>query len=1104
MSGTACDPDDDADWAADPAAVGAGPVPEELTWRAVATNMGNVVLSDVRVVTLTADAAPLEGVSFPSFGELAVGATAAATFTTPVQSVGRTVAVTASAVFEGDGPDGVPLADRFTDAAGTVGRLPSAEATAMYPVAENTDTENTEPDAESADPEGENTEAEAEAEDTEAGDPEAAGDDDPTHETGEPFLLEDGISARTGPPVNTHTYMRFAPTFYAYADAGDNVDVTLSRAGDPESMNDPAKVEILPPGGGSWTCTIPAGAALNTACQRLDYTSTRAGVWTIRFSSPVSYPIGAFGWDVTVQSGSTDKPGRVWTEQLDLRQGAADSSFSLWYLGPYGNFYRADYQKLNGIDSNFRSNQFGVVKKGTCVSAYRSIDKADAQHSGYNASCGVPYHIFLEPPSASLPAAATDHANKTHYVLPPLATPSLDDVSYASTAPASATPRAGAFTVRTRNYIGNATLQLDLNGNGVYGEAADGEQEFAVVGDTTVVPWAGTSAGGQPLPTTSSVNARVLLEGSGEVHFTMDDVERRPGITVTKLNGPEANDATLYWDDSALSTAGRMPACLPPVLKSGASGANSAVLGGVHGWDCPATSADATGQAWGNERVIDDWTFTRFSASREVKLPAYSVTKSAVPGSGGILRAGETVTYTVEVENTTNAYLDPKQLAPTVIDDLTGVLDDASYNNDAQASLGGVPVTPMMGAVSFDAATGKLSWVTGAAPNWGPGQKLTITYSVTVTDRATLLGGTHNGDLMLRNQVASHGCTTAQACATEHPVDAEGDTVLQVDKQFVSATGWGAGDTITWQIDVRNGDDTKPAYQVQVADTPDTGLDHGNAVWQALPAGTTATGTTWKVGTLDPGETKTARVTTVIAQAAAPHGPTYRNAVTVSNPTNPYDTQRPLTDIEPNETVQEDADQADLAETRAPTATFHIDKVGESGDCPPPDTSCWVAMPGSDWRIYPVTGGNISPTPAAGVDITPIDGVAAGAGAPGTATQFLVTGLLPGEYALIEHTAPEGFSLLAAPLKLTVTTTGTVSFNTTDIADGTITIGEIDAGPAGKVPQVTVRDVPNLVFPVAGGAGSALVQWAAALLCAAGGALLIRTLTTRRRTLTHL
>ncbi|QBE47980.1 SpaA isopeptide-forming pilin-related protein [Leucobacter triazinivorans] len=1103
MSGTACDPDDDADWAADPAAVGAGPVPEELTWRAVATNMGNVVLSDVRVVTLTADAAPLEGVSFPSFGELAVGATAAATFTTPVQSVGRTVAVTASAVFEGDGPDGVPLADRFTDAAGTVGRLPSAEATAMYPVTENTDTENTDPDAESADPEGENTEAEAEAEDPEAGDPEAAGDDDPTHETGEPFLLEDGIGARTGPPGNS--MIDLPVTLYAYAGAGENVDVTLQfRVPSTSPMaGEYAKVEILPPGGGSWTCTIPRNAAVNTACQRLDYTSAQAGVWTIKFTEHSGSYQDGFKWDITVQDASADQPGRVWTDTYFMfQQSTEDVSF--WYVGPYGNRYRTDYTTYHGWSSQFRSNQFGVVKKGTCVSAHRSIDQSDADYSGYDPSCGVPYHIFFEPPSASLPAAATDHANKTHYVLPPLATPTIDDVSYASTAPASATPRAGAFTVRTRNYIGNATLQLDLNGNGVYGEAADGEQEFAIEGDTTVVPWAGTTAGGQPLPTTSSVNASVLLEGSGEVHFTLHDAESRYGITVTKLNGPEANDATLYWDDSALGSADRIPTCLPPVLKSGASGANSAVPGGVHGWAC-GDGYHVNGKApWGDNRYIDDWAVTRFSASREVKLPAYSVTKSAVPGSGGILRAGETVTYTVEVENTTNAYLDPKQLAPTVIDDLTGVLDDASYNNDAQASLGGVPVTPMMGAVSFDAATGKLSWVTGAAPNWGPGQKLTITYSVTVTDRATLLGGTHNGDLMLRNQVTSHGCATAQACATEHPVDAEGDTVLQVDKQFVSATGWGAGDTITWQIDVRNGDDTKPAYQVQVADTPDTGLEPGNAVWQALPAGTTATGTTWKVGTLDPGETKTARVTTVIAQAAAPHGPTYRNAVTVSNPTNPYDTQRPLTDIEPNETVQEDADQADLAETRAPTATFHIDKVGESGDCPPPDTSCWVAMPGSDWRIYPVTGGNISPTPAAGVDITPIDGVAAGAGAPGTATQFLVTGLLPGEYALIEHTAPEGFSLLAAPLKLTVTTTGTVSFNTTDIADGTITIGEIDAGPAGKVPQVTVRDVPNLVFPVAGGAGSALVQWAAALLCAAGGALLIRTLTTRRRTLTHL
>jgi hypothetical protein len=69
----------------------------------------------------------------------------------------------------------------------------------------------------------------------------------------------------------------------------------------------------------------------------------------------------------------------------------------------------------------------------------------------------------------------------------------------------------------------------------------------------------------------------------------------------------------------------------------------------------------------------------------------------------------------------------------TVTDNLSGVLDDATYNNDAVAPSG-----------SFSYSSPTLTW----SGNLNPGQTVTITYSATVLDPET-------GDRTMTNSVAS-------------------------------------------------------------------------------------------------------------------------------------------------------------------------------------------------------------------------------------------------------------------------------------------------------------------------------------------------------------
>lgn len=131
--------------------------------------------------------------------------------------------------------------------------------------------------------------------------------------------------------------------------------------------------------------------------------------------------------------------------------------------------------------------------------------------------------------------------------------------------------------------------------------------------------------------------------------------------------------------------------------------------------------------------------------------------------------------YTVTVTNTGAAAFTADAPA-TVTDDLSGVLDDASYNGDA--SNGAVYAAPV------------LSWSLALAA----GESVALTYSVTVDD-------TLDGDLALVNAVdpgADGACADDGACVTETPVGG-----FSVAKAVDVATT-GPGSTVTYAITVRN------------------------------------------------------------------------------------------------------------------------------------------------------------------------------------------------------------------------------------------------------------------------------------------------------------
>ncbi|MBO2446026.1 DUF11 domain-containing protein [Actinomadura barringtoniae] len=237
-----------------------------------------------------------------------------------------------------------------------------------------------------------------------------------------------------------------------------------------------------------------------------------------------------------------------------------------------------------------------------------------------------------------------------------------------------------------------------------------------------------------------------------------------------------------------------------------------------------------------------------------VPVPELKVRKTASPK---VAKPGETVTYTTTVENVGQADYPGASLT----DDLTGVLDDATYDKDASAD---------SGTVSY--AEPKLTWNGDVAK----GQTVTITYSVTLNDPTT-------GDGILKNAVVSPGSNcilgTEPACHTINP-----EPTIEFTKK-ASPQNPAPGGTVKYTITVTNPGRiiyTGASFTDDLTGTLDDATYNNDATATGGTASYAAPVLSWQ-GNVRAGQTVTITYSVTLKQPATGDG-RLTNAVVSDNP----------------------------------------------------------------------------------------------------------------------------------------------------------------------------------------------------------------------------
>ncbi|GAB3557310.1 DUF11 domain-containing protein [Arthrobacter alkaliphilus] len=419
--------------------------------------------------------------------------------------------------------------------------------------------------------------------------------------------------------------------------------------------------------------------------------------------------------------------------------------------------------------------------------------------------------------------------------------------------------------------------------------------------------------------------------------------------------------------------------------------------------------------------------------------PNLVASKTVDPAAGTMVQSGQVLTYTLTFDNTGGT----APAAVSYTDWLGDVLDASSFvaNSITTTTTSGASLT----VVNNSGAPAKTLSITGAV---AARAKSVVTYQVKVNAAGSL------GDAALENYLTPSttvtsptNCPAGSATCTVNPVGSWtlGKAASPASGTYINPGDPSANRVITYTVTATNST-VNPITGVTLSD--DLSQVVNNAVFSAGSAKLSINGGT-PVSVPDPGAGSKLLTSSFTLPGNATAVLTY--SVTVNSNAWLVTLRNGATGngvVPPARCVTGSAAPLDPAcfTTNPTTGHLFVQKAGAGAT-----QGSTVPLTGSTFEIRNDAGGQMGPT---------VSGVSSAvSGSPGLVE---VRNLTPGTYWLLETKAPNGFSLLATPVKFTVA------------GNGSIALDPATAGRAVTVSglTITVLDTAAIKLPSAGGPGA--------------------------------
>jgi gliding motility-associated-like protein len=459
-------------------------------------------------------------------------------------------------------------------------------------------------------------------------------------------------------------------TMKVYVKAGETIYVGSSAQGQGSGT-----INLRAPDGGTYTSgTSLTVGFIGTPAQEMAgplpnaggyqaFTKTvgtgQEGIWEIDFISPTdgddvggnppAIPVTAqwiqpnnryvAAFDVSVRNSSNTAflTGRVFTNVLSGILGTFNVGFNaiLNILTKDGYRYKLDNNGQAGNGFTFFVNNKGF-RNADGTPSYKSVDNTNNPNAYSPVNDDTPsditHKIFFNTPSADLPASANTLGGGTTWLINVPVEPALTNIGFTGADGrdgVAGTALPGGKIKFTATGNGTYAIAIDVNRNNVFTDAIDRQLTGTVNSGSNEVSWDGldgTGTGVKPNAASFAVNITVSLFAA-EVHFPFFDVERNLyGILLTRTNGSNAPDNTIYWDDSDLAAVGT-----PSNPIKNITGLSSLLNG--HKWGSPAGNPNDADD-FGNERSIDTWAYVispALKATVDIKVESPDPSNIKVP-----------------------------------------------------------------------------------------------------------------------------------------------------------------------------------------------------------------------------------------------------------------------------------------------------------------------------------------------------------------------------------------------------------------------------------------------------------------------------------------